>query len=130
MRLSLVAVALLAAATITTFVLAEDAPPPLTTKQLDQVRELVRRTQTEQARLKSAMAETQEKLAGCYAVFELDEKQVTALQQEIVELQRKLLASHHTMQKELRTLVGPERFKILNRRIENALRSPSPAKDE
>jgi peptidoglycan hydrolase CwlO-like protein len=105
------------------------SPAPLSTEQLDQVRSLVKRTQSEQTRLKSALAESQEKLAECYTVFELDEKQVDKLQEEIIELQRKLLASHHSMQTELRTIVGPERFKILSRRIANAMQSPTPKSD-
>jgi hypothetical protein len=104
------------------------APPPLTEQQIDQVRTLVKRTQAEQARLKGALAKSQEKLAECYTVFELDGTQVDTLQTEIVDLQRKLLASHHSMQTELRTIVGPERFQILSRRISNALRSPPETK--
>jgi peptidoglycan hydrolase CwlO-like protein len=99
-------------------------PPPLTAEQVAQVRALVQRTQTEQAQLKTALAEAQEKLAECYSSFELDDDRINGLQAEIIDLQRKLLASHHTMQKELRPIVGPERFRILIRRIENALKDP------
>jgi len=98
-------------------------PPPLTTEQLTQVRALVQRTQTEQAALKTELAAAQDKLSRCYAEYKLDEPQVVKLQDEIVELQKKLLVSHHRLQKELRTIVGAERFLILSRRIENALRS-------
>lgn len=105
-------------------------PPPLTTVQVEQVRTLIKRTQTEQARLKTELARSQKELAACYDVFELDEPQVEKLQKEIVELQRGLLASHHSMQTELRTIVGEERFKILSKRIANALRSPAAAPNE
>ncbi len=106
---------------------AEQAPPPpLTAEQLGQIRTLVQRTQAEQSRLKAALAVAQEKLAGCYASYELDEPRVVKLEQEILEHQKSLLASHHAMQKELRALVGPERFRILSRRIENVLKSPKP----
>ena len=49
-----------------------------------------------------------------------------ALQDEILDVQGKLLRSYHTMQKELRAIVGPERFLILSTRIDNALRNPPP----
>ncbi|WP_425617104.1 hypothetical protein NA78x_000774 [Anatilimnocola sp. NA78] len=102
-------------------------PPPLSPEQLAQVRALVQRTQAEQQTLKAELATSQEKLTRCYAEYKLDEPQVEKLQDEIVDLQKKLLASHHRLQKELRTIVGAERFMILSRRIENALRSPPPA---
>lgn len=99
-------------------------PPPLTAEQLTQVRDLVQRAQTEQSAARQALTEAQEDLARCYAKYELDEKEVTRLQSEIIAQQQKLLESHHQMQKELRTIVGAERFLVLSRRIENALRSP------
>ncbi len=48
------------------------------------------------------------------------------LQEEILDVQGKLLRSYHSMQKELRSIVGPERFLVLSRRIDNALRNPPP----
>lgn len=102
------------------------SPPPLTAEQLSQIRALVQKTQAEQSRFKAVLAEAQEKLAKCYSSYELDEPQVLKLEQKILEHQKSLLASHHAMQKELRALVGPERFKILSRRIENVLKTPKP----
>ena len=101
-------------------------PPPFTAEQLTQVRALVQRIQTEQATAKKELAEAQESLARCYAKYELDEKEVARLQTEILAQQQKLLSSHHQMQKELRTIVGAERFLVLSRRIENALRDTPP----
>ncbi|QDU27013.1 hypothetical protein ETAA8_20970 [Anatilimnocola aggregata] len=98
-------------------------PPPLTAEQLTKVRELVQRTQSVQAKLKTELAASQEQLARCYAEYQLDEPQVARLQAEILEQQKQLLASHHRLQTELRSIVGAERFQILSRRIENALRS-------
>lgn len=102
---------------------------PLTAEQWGRIRTAVQKTQAEQTRLRAAMVEAQEKLAQCYAVFELDERQVNDLQQEIVKLQGLLLSSHHQLQKELRTLVGPDRFRTLSQRISNALRSPPTSAD-
>jgi hypothetical protein len=103
--------------------LAALAPPePLSAEQITQVRELVARTQKEQTAAKVALAEAQADLARHYADYELDEEAVDKLQREIIAAQRRLLENHHAMQKELRTIVGAERFQILSRRIENALR--------
>lgn len=112
------------------FASGAEPPPPLTTVQVEQVRTLIKRTQTEQTRLKTELTRSQKELAACYDIFELDEPQVEKLQKEIVELQRGLLASHHSMQIELRTIVGEERFKILSKRIANALRSPNAPPNE
>jgi hypothetical protein len=104
-------------------------PPPLTAQQLDQVRTLVQRTQTEQAVARKSLLEAQEDLARCYADYELDQKRVGELQAEILGQQKRLLDTHHRMQTELRAIVGAERFQVLSRRIENALRSPPPEKN-
>ena len=101
-------------------------PPPLTEEQLVRVRTLVRTHQDEQRTLKAALDALQMKLAECYKEYELDEKVAQALQTEVLEVQGKLLKSYHAMQTELRAIVGPERFKILNARIENAVRNPPP----
>jgi hypothetical protein len=100
------------------------APPPLTAEQVTKVRALVRQTQTDHAAAKQALAEAQEELARCYSRYELDEKEVTRLQEVILAEQQKLLATHHRMQKELRAIVGAERFLVLSRRIENVLKNP------
>jgi hypothetical protein len=103
-------------------------PPPLTDEQIARVRNLVKTHQDEQRTLKAALDALQKKLAECYSQYELDEKAAQALQGEVLEVQGKLLKSYHTMQTELRAIVGPERFKILSARIENALRNPPPPK--
>lgn len=99
-------------------------PPPLTDEQLVRVRTLVQTHQEEQRTLKAALDVLQKKLAECYKDYELDEKIAEALQGEVLETQGKLLKSYHKMQTELRAIVGPERFKVLSARIENALRNP------
>jgi len=101
-------------------------PPPLTEEQLTKVRTLVKTYQEEQTTLKAQLEKAQKKLADCYSRYELKDDEVKALQDEILEVQGKLLRSYHAMQKELRSIVGPERFLILSRRIDNALRNPPP----
>lgn len=106
------------------------SPPPLTADQLTKVRALVQQTQTDHAAARQTLAEAQEELARCYAKYELDEKEVSRLQTVILGEQQKLLDSHHRLQKELRSIVGPERFLVLSRRIENVLKSPPTTKKE
>jgi septal ring factor EnvC (AmiA/AmiB activator) len=101
-------------------------PPPLTEEQLTKVRTLVKSHQEEQAKLKAQLEKAQKKLADCYSRYELKEEDVKTLQDEILDVQGKLLKSYHSMQKELRSIVGPERFLVLSRRIDNALRNPPP----
>jgi len=104
-------------------------PPPLTAEQAAQVRALVQTHQREQADLRGRLETAQRRLAECYAKFDLDAAEVQALQGEILDLQGKLLHGYHAMQTELRKIVGPERFAILSRRIDNAIRnSPEPRK--
>ena len=105
---------------------AADPPPPLTDDQVAKVRVLVKTHQDEQAKLKAQLEKAQRKLAECYSRYELKDDEVKALQDEILEVQGKLLRGYHAMQKELRSIVGPERFLILSRRIDNALRNPPP----
>jgi len=105
---------------------ADPPAPPLSEEQLTKVRTLVKTHQEEQAKLKAQLEKAQQKLADCYSRYELNDDDVKALQDEILEVQGKLLKSYHSMQKELRSIVGPERFKILSRRIDNALRNPPP----
>ena len=101
-------------------------PPPLTEEQIIKVRALVKTHIEEQAKLKARLEQAQKKLADCYSRYDLKDDDVTALQTEILEVQGKLLKSYHSMQKELRSIVGPERFQILSKRIDNALRNPPP----
>ena len=103
-------------------------PPPLTDDQVLRVRTLVKNHQDEQRTFKAALGSLQKKLAECYSQYELDEKAAQAIQTEILAVQGKLLKSYHSMQTELRAIVGPERFKVLSARIENALRNPPPPK--
>lgn len=106
-------------------------PPPLTADQVTKVRTLVQQTQADHAAARQALAEAQADLAHCYARYELDEKEVSRLQSVILGEQQKLLESHHRMQKELRSIVGAERFVILSKRIENVLKSPpEPSSDK
>ena len=84
--------------------------------------------QEQQSSLKKKMEKAQQALADCYARYELKNDQIATLQGEILEVQGKLLRDYDSMQKELRKIVGPERFKILSRRIDNALRNPSDSK--
>lgn len=105
---------------------ADPVPPPLTEEQLMKVRALVKTHQEEQVKLKGQLEKAQQKLADCYSRYELKDDDAKDLQAEILDVQGKLLRSYHSMQKELRSIVGPERFKILGRRIDNALRSPPP----
>ena len=101
-------------------------PPSLTAEQITKVRALVKTHQEEQTKLKAQLDKAQKKLADCYARYELNDDAVSALQTEILEVQDALLKSYHGMQKELRSIVGPERFLILSKRIDNALRNPAP----
>jgi len=103
---------------------ADPAPPPLTVEQLTRVRSLVKTHQEEQAGLKTRLDKAQRDLADCYARFELNDAEVKALHDEILDLQGRLLRGYDAMQRELRLIVGPERFLILSRRIDNALRNP------
>ncbi|HVK12587.1 MAG TPA: hypothetical protein VM597_27810 [Gemmataceae bacterium] len=99
-------------------------PPPLSDDQLTRVRTLVKTHQEEQRTFKADLDAAQRKLAACYARYELDEDEAKSLQDEVLAVQGKLLRSYHAMQKELRAIVGPERFKVLSARIDNALRHP------
>jgi hypothetical protein len=113
---------LLASASAPLFAQPEPAPlPPLTERQIIQVRELVQATQSRITFLQARLNERQRDLARVYAQYDLDETQARKLQEEIIELQRQLLSGHHRMQTELRTIVGRERFDFLRARLEQAL---------
>jgi hypothetical protein len=102
--------------------------PQLTDDQLTRVRNLLKSHQDEQARLKSELDKAQQKLADLYGSYQLDDAEVKKAQQAVLDTQQKLLQSYHLMQKELRSIVGPERFLILSRRIDQALRNPAEIK--
>ena len=111
---------------VAAFAADDAAPPPLTPEQLGAVRALVQQTQADQTAARKALLVAQEELARCYTQYELDLPQVEKLQAEIIAQQRKLLASHHRLHTELRTIVSGPRFQMLSRRIENALKVPPP----
>src|SRR5262245_38967680 len=89
---------------------ADPVPPPLPDEQTARVRALVKNHQEEQQRLRTQLEKAQQQLAACYAEYQLNESEVARLQAEILDVQGKLLRSYHTMQQELRAIVGPERF--------------------
>lgn len=96
-------------------------PAPLSEDQVKQLRELVQVTQTTAATLQKQLDEKQRELAQVYALYELKQRQALRLQADIMELQTQLLANHHKLQVELRTIVGQERFELLRQRILNVL---------
>ena len=104
------------------------APPPLTEDQVTKVRALVKIHQEEQAGLKTKLEKAQRTLTDCYARYELKDDQISTLQAEVLEVQAKLLRDYDSMQKDLRKIVGPERFRILSRRIDSAIRNPPDSK--
>jgi TolA-binding protein len=95
--------------------------PPITERQIAQVRELVQITQAQTTLLQARLSQRQRQLARLYSLYDLDEAQVRELQEEIIQLQRQLLEGHHRMQTQLRTIVGRERFEFLRRRLEQAV---------
>src|SRR5262245_23874433 len=78
-------------------------PPPLTEAQREKVSRLARETQQESARLKSLLERRQQELAAVYAEYELDERQATKLEAEVLDVQRQMLANYRRTQTELRT---------------------------
>ena len=118
MTLSLLAGMLLAA--------QNDKPqmPPLNQEQLVRLKELIRTTSTTTATLQTQLEEKQRLLARVYAQYELQERLANKLEQDIVELQKQMLANYHKMQVELRTIVEKERFEVLRQRLERAVVPP------
>ena len=57
-------------------------------------------------------------------------KEAKAIEADILELQRRMLANYRTMQTELRALVDKERFLILKKRLDNMLQSAEKPKDD
>jgi septal ring factor EnvC (AmiA/AmiB activator) len=113
-------VTVLLAGSTTTGLPAQDAPAsqPLTEKQLQRIRPIIHRTQAETARLQTRLAECQRELAALYAHYDLDEAAAHQIQDEIVDLQRQLLTSHHRLQKALRDTVNAGQFERLRKRLE------------
>ncbi len=108
-------------------------PPSLTAEQREKIGKLAGDTQREAARLKGLLEKRQRELTRLYAEYDLDEKAAKAIEAEILELQGQMLANYRTMQTELRTLVGKERFAILKKRLDNMLQTadkPKEKKDE
>jgi len=104
-------------------------PPPLTEEQQRKLQTLVAETQRKSAQLKKDLDGKQQALADKYADFQLDDKAVQKLQTEVLDLQKQLLDNYHRLHVELRTIVGPERFAVLRKRLDNILGVP-PAKDK
>ena len=98
-------------------------PPPLTEAQRRAVSKLAADTNAETERLKAALEDRQRELTRVYGEYALDETKATELEAEILDLQGQMLASYRSMQVELRKLVGRERFMILKKRLDNAVRS-------
>lgn len=105
-------------------------PPPLSEEARTRISNLARETQENSARLKSSLERNQQELARIYAEYDLDERQATKLETEIIEQQRQLLANYRRMQVELRQSVTKERFAILKRRLDLMLESAATKKSE
>jgi hypothetical protein len=124
MKLSFLILCIVSLASAPMFGQEQPVPlPPLHERQIIQVRELVQMTQSRTTLLQARLSERQRDLARVYAQYDLDETQARRIQEEIIDLQRQLLAGHHRMQTELRTIVGRDRFDFLRRRLEQAVAS-------
>ena len=97
------------------------APAPLNARQTARVRGLVQTTQSEVTQLQNRLAERQRELDRVYSQYKLDEPAARKLQEEIVELQRRLLASHHQMHVGLRAIVDQKQYERLRERLEQIL---------
>lgn len=104
-------------------------PAPLSEDQVKQLRELMQTTHSTAATLQTQLEEKQRELAKVYSQYELNQRQALRLQGEIMEVQKQLLANHHKLQIELRSIVGQERFDLLRLRILNSL-TPKPKDKE
>jgi hypothetical protein len=96
------------------------AAPPLTEEQITRLRMLVRDSQEKATALTGELEAKERELARLYGEYELNERLATALEAEIVELQRQKLLHYHRMHVELRTIVGKERFDVLKQRLRQA----------
>jgi hypothetical protein len=98
-----------------------DPPAPLTDDQRLRIQRLVRTTQEESTRLKELLDRRQQDLARLYAHYDLDAAAVNSLEKDILDVQRQTLANYRTMQVELRTIVGKDRFEVLRQRLERII---------
>lgn len=108
----------------------QEKSPPLTEAQRAKIQDLVRDTQERAKDLKAKLDGRQHELAKLYGEFKLDDAAVAKLQDDILGLQKQLLANYHKMQVELRAIVGPERFATLRQRIDNILGLTPPGKQK
>jgi hypothetical protein len=99
--------------------LAQEAKssPHLTSSQASEIRRLVTRTHSDQARIKEALAAAHEKLAQCYDSYELDERQIEATHRAISELEQELFRTHLAMHRELRKIISAEVFAGIAQRV-------------
>jgi len=100
-------------------------PPPLTEKQRTEIQALVRAIQSEMTAIRSRLEQAQKELARHYAEFDLDVAAVDKLEADIIDLQKRQLASYRKLHVELRKIVGRERFAVLRQRIDNVLNPPT-----
>lgn len=109
---------------------AEPAAVPAQTPAWAEVaartRELVQRTQDQSTLLQARLGQRQRQLSAVYTRFDLDDAEARRLQEEIVELQRQLLANHHRLQVELRSLVSRDHFETLRLRVERMVSPVDP----
>ncbi len=96
-------------------------------EQEGKIRRLVNKTQGEQSQLKKLLSEENEKLGQLYGQFALDEKRIEASHQAIVELEQKLLKTHLVMHRELRTIIGPEIYSEIAKRLKIMMEKQIPA---
>lgn len=108
---------------ILTLLGAQPNVPPLSQTQIAQIQSLIHQTEDQDKALRAQLSRHQRQLSAAYATFELDEKQIKQLQEEIITLQSKLLANYHHLQVKLRQIVGPQRFQRLKQRIDRHLKS-------
>ncbi len=97
--------------------------PPLTAQQTQRIQKLIRAVEQQDMHVRNHLVSLQRDLITAYADYELDERHIATLQDKIASLQRDLLKNYHRMQLELRRIVGPERFKVVKRRIDLHRRS-------
>lgn len=105
----------------------ENASLGLRQEQTRRIRQLVRSVQDQATLLQARLEQRQRDLTEVYNHYQLDEERAHALQAEIVELQRALLANHHRMQIELRSIVDQKRFDVLRQRLRFLVAPPAPA---
>ena len=101
---------------------ASDRPAPLAPQQITKLQQVLRRTQDRNVQLKAALDNRQQKLMKAYSQFELDEKRISQLHKEIIDLQRELLENYRGLQVKLRDIVGEQRFLHLKKRIDLILK--------